>query len=326
MRARALATLAASLLMIALAAAPALGEDLAGGRISPGPQGFEIGAARRQLWLVPLPGERLLMHTIVLRPQGDGPFPLAVINHGSNQNSVLRATFNLSAYHKLAYWFLAHGYAVALPIRPGHGATGGPYFEDQGRCHDVNYRKSGLATANSIQAAVDYLTAQRFIRKSNVLIVGQSAGGWGALALASRNPPAGRAVINFAGGRGGRVDDQPGRNCAPDRLVAAAGDFGRTARIPTLWLYSQNDSYFAPALSKRIFAAFRGAGGTGDYYLLPPTGADGHILINSDNAIALWAPIVERFLQSVPNKTPMSPIARRLAITPIAPPNINPVR
>lgn len=297
-----LATLVA--LLIALLAVPAGGEDLAGGHTLPGPQGAEIGAARRQLWFVPLPHEQLLMHTFLLRPPGDGPFALVVINHGSNQNSQARAAFDLSAYHRLAYWFLARGYAVALPIRPGHGATGGPYFEDQGRCDDVHYRKSGLATADSIQAAVDYLTAQPFIRKSGVTIVGQSAGGWGALALASRNPAAVQAVINLAGGRGGHVDGEPGNNCAPDRLVAAAGEFGHTARIPTLWLYAQNDSYFAPALSERMFAAFHDAGGSAEYRLLPALGADGHIRMTGDAAIALWAPIVERFLQSVPNETP----------------------
>ena len=94
----------------------------------------------------------------------------------------------------------------------------------------------------------------------------------------------------------------------PDRLVAAAGDFGRTAQIPTLWLYSGNDTYFAPALSKRMFAAFRNAGGTAEYHLLPPLGADGHMLIKSDDAIALWAPIVERFLQSRLTKTTASAI------------------
>lgn len=304
MRRTVAALLAASLLLAAALAAPAAGEDLAGGLVRPGPQGPQIGAARRQLWLVPLPHERLLMHTIVLRPQGDGPFPLAVVNHGSNQNSMARAGFNLAAYHALAYWFVARGYAVALPIRPGHGATGGPYFEDQGRCDDAHYRRSGLATADSIQAAVDYLTAQPFIRKTGVLVVGQSAGGWGALALASRNPPMVQAIVNLAGGRGGHVDGRPGNNCAPDRLVAAAGDFGRTARIPTLWLYAQNDSYFAPVLSQRMFAAFRDAGGSAEYRLLPPLGAEGHVRMIGDEAIALWIPILDRFLRSVPDERP----------------------
>jgi dienelactone hydrolase len=304
-RRKVLATFAGALLLLALAALPAAAEDFAG-VMRAGPQGPEIGPARRQLWLIPLPGERLLMHTFVLRPPGNGPFPLAVINHGSTQNSELRAHFNLSGYHKLAYWFLARGFAVALPIRPGHGATGGPYFEDEGRCPDVDYRKSGLATADSIEAAVDYMTAQPFVRGTGVVVVGQSAGGWGALALASRDLPAVKAVIGFAGGRGGHREGRPQQNCAPDRLVAAAAAFGRTARTPTLWLYAQNDSYFAPALSQRLFAAFRGAGGTGAYHLLPPVGADGHVLIESDAAIALWAPIVARFLAADDHKTRVS--------------------
>jgi dienelactone hydrolase len=266
-----------------------------------GPQGPEEGELRRQLWMVPLPGERLMMRTLMFRPRGAGPFPLAVINHGSDQSSVRRANGpQLSDYRNVGEWFLARGFAVALPLRPGHGETGGPYFEDQGRCESADYLTSGLATADSIQAAVDYLTAQPFLRKSGVVVVGQSAGGWGALALASRNPAAVTAVINFAGGRGGRSDDQPNNNCVPERLVATAGTFGGTARIPTLWLYSENDSYFGPALSKGMDQAFRDAGGRADFHLLPPLPEDGHRLISSDAAAPLWTPILDRFLAEHP--------------------------
>jgi dienelactone hydrolase len=262
----------------------------------PGPQGPEGGAARRQLWFIPLPGERLVMHAVVLRPPGPGPFPLAVINHGSAQSSAQRAIFSPSEYANASQWFLNHGFAVVLPLRPGHGETGGPYFEDQGRCESVDYEKSGLATADSIQAAVDYLAAQPFVKKSGMVVIGQSAGAWGALALASRNPRAVRAVINFAGGRGGRIDDKPDNNCAPDRLIEAAGNFGSSARIPTLWLYSKNDSYFAPGLSKRMYEVFSIAGGNAEYHLLQPFGSDGHSFIDSNEASKLWAPIVEKFL------------------------------
>lgn len=277
-------------LLLTLTAAPAAGQKV------PGPQGPEEGAARRQLWLIPLPGERLLMRATVMRPPGLGPFPLAVINHGSSQSSVQRAAFIQPEYADASQWFLDRGFVVALPLRPGHGATGGPYFEDQGRCENADYEKAGLATAGSIQAAIDFLTAQTFVRKSDAVVVGQSAGGWGALALASRNPAAVRAVINFAGGRGGRTDDQADNNCVPDRLVTAAGEFGRSARIPTLWLYSKNDSYFAPSLSQRMFDAFRGAGGNAEYHLLQAFGTEGHLLIESREAFALWAPLIEKFL------------------------------
>jgi dienelactone hydrolase len=110
--------------------------------------------------------------------------------------------------------------------------------------------KAGRATADSIQAAVDHLTAQPFVRKSGVIVAGQSAGGWGTLALASRNPRMVAAAINYAGGRGGRVDDQPGTNCAPERLVRAAAEFGRTAQIPTLWIMRRTTASLVPRCHK----------------------------------------------------------------------------
>jgi len=55
----------------------------------------------------------------------------------------------------------------------------------------------------------------------------------------------------------------------PDQLVDAVAEFGRTARVPMLWIYTRNDSYFGPDLSKRMAEAFRAAGGNVEYHLLP---------------------------------------------------------
>jgi dienelactone hydrolase len=265
------------------------------GPTTPGPQGPEDGAARRQLWLIPIPGEQLLMRATLMRPPGDGPFPLVVINHGSVESADMRAKFPMPDYPVISQWFLDRGYAVALPQRPGHGETAGPYFEDQGFCEDPDYGQAGLRTADSIEAAIDYLTAQPFVRKADVIVVGQSAGGWGAIALASRNPPSVKAVINFAGGRGGRSNNVPNANCSPGQLIAAARVFGESARIPTLWFYSESDDYFGPALSQHLYDAFRDAGGRAEFHMLPPF-AHGHLLINSGDAFVLWAPILEKFL------------------------------
>jgi dienelactone hydrolase len=183
-----------------------------------------------------------------------------------------------------------------LPIRPGHGATGGSYLEDQGGCENADYFKAGLASAASIEATLEYMATQPFLKRGQVVVIGQSAGGWAALALASRNPPAVRAVINFSGGRGGRSLDEPNANCAADRLIAAAGEFGRTARVPTLWIYAENDSYFGPALSKRMADAFRAAGGRVEFQLLPPVGEEGHLVMLDPEATRIWGPTVEKFL------------------------------
>jgi dienelactone hydrolase len=288
---RRLLRVALGAILLALAGiAPACAQAAAGA------QGPAQGDLQRQRWFIPSPEPGLLMRATVMRPRGRGPFPLVVVNHGSTQSAARRAAVPLPAYDALSRWLVERGYAVVVPQRPGHGETGGTYLENQGGCANADYHKSGLATALSIEATIAYMLRQPFVRKTGIIVIGQSAGGWGALALAGKNPPGVKAVINFAGGRGGRSYDRPNNNCAPDRLVAAARTFGTTARIPTLWIYARNDTYFAPELSKRMADAFRAGGGRVEYHLLPAIGSDGHRLIELRQAVAVWAPIVRAFV------------------------------
>src|SRR5262249_16339147 len=130
--------LAAAVFMVAV---PGVGPLVAE---TAGPQGPEQGLFRNQSCLVPSPEPSLLMHTAVFRPQGPGPFPLVVINHGSTQNEARRANYPLPAwdFEDISLWFVARGYAVVIPQRPGHGDTGGPYLENQNGCDNADYRRS----------------------------------------------------------------------------------------------------------------------------------------------------------------------------------------
>jgi dienelactone hydrolase len=65
--------------------------------------------------------------------------------------------------------------------------------------------------------------------------------------------------------------------------VAAAGEFGKGARVPVAWLVAENDSYFSPALSKRMADAFRASGGRVDFRVLPAFGSEGHELAERDD-------------------------------------------
>ena len=90
---------------------------------------------------------------------------------------------------------------------------------------------------------IDYMTEQKLAVPDSAIVIGQSAGGWAAIALSSQNLPSVKAIIAFAAGRGGRVGGKPNNNCAPDKLVEATAEFGRTARVPMLWIYIENDTY-----------------------------------------------------------------------------------
>ena len=241
-----------------------------------GPSGQEGEPFRRQEWRVPSSDSDIAARALLFRPNGAGPFRLAVIAHASTQNVLRRAQMPQPEYRALAAFLVARGFAVLVPERLGHGATGGRYVEDQGGCDEADYAHAGRTTAEEISLALAYLQKQDFIRADAAVVIGHSAGGWGALALANADPKAISAIVAFAPGRGGHANDEPGKICAPHTLLAAAAEFGKAARIPVTSLIAANDSYFAPAFSQKLADAFRSGGGKDDLRTLPAVGSEGH--------------------------------------------------
>jgi dienelactone hydrolase len=263
-----------------------------------GPQGAEGEPDRAQPWLIPSPAANTPAHALLFRPEGNGPFRLAVIAHASTQNGLRRAQMPQPEYRVLAGFLTARGFAVLVPERLGHGATGGSYLEDQGGCDEADYARSARATAAQIALAHEFMRGQPFIRKDGAVIIGHSAGGWGALALAHESPDILSAIIAFAPGRGGHAEDAPGQVCAPQTLLATAALFGKSARVPVTWLVAANDSYFPPELSRRLADAFRGSGGRVDFHMLAADGSEGHWLAETDGGIGSAAGELDRALKS----------------------------
>jgi dienelactone hydrolase len=270
----------------------------AAAQVSLGAQAAEGDPDRRQQWLVPSPDSAAAAHAILFRPPGEGPFRLAIVAHATSQNVLRRAQMPQPEYRALAAWLVARGFAVLVPERPGHGATGGRYLEDQGGCDEADYAKAGRATADAIISALDFMRGQSFVRQGGVVIVGHSAGAWGALALSERNPPGVSAIIAFAPGRGGHANDLPNQVCAPHTLISAAGEFGKAARVPVTWLVAANDTYFSPALSRQIADAFRAGGGRVDFRVLAAYGSEGHWLAETEGGVKSAAPELARALKA----------------------------
>jgi len=257
---------------------------------------------QEEIWALPL---TLPSIAYVVHPVGNGPFPLAVMNHGVSLNAHERSFFPLVEFRDAAIWFARRGYLVVAPTGPGYGAGAldapelglfSVFYSKIGNCENPNFRDAGMATAALDEWIIGYMTAEKLAVPGSAIVIGQSAGGWGAIALSSQNPPAVKALIVFAGGRGGRVGGKPNNNCAPDKLVEASADFGRTARVPTLWIYIENDTFFGPDLSRQMHVAYTGAGGNAEYHLMPPFGNEGHFFIDSANAIPHWSPLASQFL------------------------------
>jgi len=224
------------------------------------------------------------------------PHPVAVIGHGRAARAEGRAALGRARYEANARWLAGLGFLVAIPTRIGYGETGGDDLEAGGPCRSRHYPPGFRAAADQMMAALDLLRSRPDAAPDRGIVLGQSYGGASAIALAARNPAGIQAVINFAGGSGGDPVRSPGRPCAPAALEGTFGDFGATARIATLWIYAANDRYFGAAHPRQWFAAYRAAGGDGEFIQYPPHGRDGHGLFTE--APALWQPRVLQFLRA----------------------------
>jgi dienelactone hydrolase len=249
----------------------------------------------------PSGAQRLTLEATLYRPAGPGPFPLVVMSHGTPRDPRRRAERRLR-YNAQSWEFVSMGFAVVIPMRRGYGHSEGEYAEEDGPCDCSHFYEAGLESARDLKATVDFMSTLSGIDPHRLVLVGYSSGGLASLVLAGQGLPGVRGVINFAGGRGSRRH----RNCSPDRLVEACARAGRTTRVPTLWIYAENDSYFPPGLARRMCAAYRRAGGQVQFIMLPPCLEEGHDLFPDVRGLGRWTPVVNRFLNDLgfPGKMP----------------------
>jgi len=238
----------------------------------------------------------------VFEERGRAPYPLLVLNHGRAINQAGRQRYGRVRLSEASKYFASLGYSVWVPTRIGYGVSGTDEDpEYSGECGNKDYPPAYAAATEQVLQVIDYARRQPQIDGSRIVAVGQSFGGTTSIALAARGLPGLLATVNFAGGGGGNPDTRPGNPCEPYKLAEMFAGSGRSSRIPTLWIYTENDRYAGPRYTKSWYEAFRAQGGAGEFVLLPPFGEDGHSLFS--RGMPLWKPIVERFLVAqVPTK------------------------
>ena len=224
-----------------------------------------------------------------------GPKPVIVINHGRAGEAAERAALGRARYADTSRWFARMGFVVALPTRIGYGATGGEDVEDSGACTRKNFPPGFMAAAQQVIATLQAVRERPDAAKDRSVILGQSYGGAGTVAAASLNPPGVAAAINFAGGGGGDPKGRPQRPCSPQMIQRTYAQFGSSARVPMLWIYTENDQYWGVTHPREWFEAFQGAGGRAEFVQVAPHGDDGHQLFARFPEV--WKPVVAEFLR-----------------------------
>ena len=233
----------------------------------------------------------------VFKPSGDGPFPFVVLNHGRAGTPAERLQVRRWRYADASRWLVRRGFAVFVATRRGYGDTGGSDVETNHNCSNPWYTEPMAGGVESVLSVVQYAKQQSFTDKARFIVMGQSVGGFLSVGTGAANPEGLVAVINFAGGHGGRPDRDPGNPCGTGKLTQVFAQAGKNSRVPALWVYTENDKYFGPDHTKSWHEAFVAAGGKAEYRLLPAFDNDGHALFV--RGAKIWQPVVAEFLKSL---------------------------
>lgn len=233
------------------------------------------------------------LEAFLVRPAGTKRYPLALLSHGSPRSFDDRATMSAHKYYGIALEYARRGFAALIVMRRGYGTSPGGRVDSVGGCAKAAYLPAAAVAVADLRAAIDAMARRPDVTTTGMIAAGQSAGGLATVALTAQAPAGLVAAINFAGGRGSRGDDDV---CNPDGLVQAFATFGKTSRVPMLWVYAANDSYFGPDLARRLHDGFRTGGGNAKFIAAPPFGDDGHYLYAVASR-AQWTPYVDSFLR-----------------------------
>jgi dienelactone hydrolase len=229
----------------------------------------------------------ITLETTVYKPDGPGPFPMIVFNHGKMPGDPrMQARSDPLPF---AREFVRRGYVVVAPNRQGFGQSGGTYEQDG--C-DVEH--NGLGQAGDVAATVEFMSKQSYVDAQHIVVAGTSHGGLATIAYGVEAAPGVRALINFSGGlRQDACADWQGN------LTHAFGAYGEKTSVPSLWLYGDNDSIWPAPLVASMYAAYSEHGANAKMVDFGTYKNDAHRLVGDRDGVRVWWPAVEAFLARV---------------------------
>jgi dienelactone hydrolase len=229
----------------------------------------------------------ITLETTIFKPDGAGPFPMIVFNHGKMPGDP--HTQARSRPLAFAREFVRRGYVVVAPNREGFAKSGGTYQQE-----GCDVEKNGSAQAADVAATIAYMSKASYVDASQIVVAGTSHGGLTAIAYGTQAAPGVRGLINFSGGL--RQDACSGWQ---DNLTHAFEVYGEQVHVPSLWLYGDNDSIWTPDLTRRMYAAYVNHGAAAKMVDFGAYKNDAHRLVVDRDGVPIWWPSVDAFLTRI---------------------------
>ena len=227
---------------------------------------------------------------IVKRADVTEKLPIALITHGKSSHLSDMLESKASDYAGPARDLARRGWLAVVVMRRGFGQSDGPMAATMS-CATTSFANRFAADADDLQGVLAAVSKRPDVDPDRAIAIGVSAGGAAVVALAARNPPNLRGVVSVSGGL--RMPDCP----KEDVLVNAYKDFGSASRVPNLWVYARNDSFFGPDLVERIQSAFLDGGGDVKLVMYEKFGQDGHSIFTSAAGKLQWLMEMDAFLR-----------------------------
>ncbi|HEV3205708.1 MAG TPA: prolyl oligopeptidase family serine peptidase [Terriglobales bacterium] len=184
---------------------------------------------------VVFPSGGLQLHGFLWKPEGTGPFPAIVWNHGSEKLP--------GSQPALASFYTGHSYVFFVPHRRGQGRSPGNNIQDLVEQAPPNERAQRMVElqeteVDDVIAALNYLKSRPFVDPARIAISGCSYGGIQTLLTGERDLGV-RALVPFAPGAMSWGQNLPLRG----RLMRAVD----LAKAPVFLIQAANDYSLAPS-------------------------------------------------------------------------------
>lgn len=249
-------------------------------------------AAEPQAEVVSFQSEKIILHGTLYKPEGKGPFPAVVYNHGSAPGMLSK-----QAFETLGPVFAEHGWVFFGPYRRGQGlsSSAGPYIGDQiADAQKKGGLRAGAATMvrlletdhlNDQLAALTWLRMQSFVDPDRVAVAGTSFGG---IEVVLGTEKASYCAGVDSAGAAQSWGNSPELQDVMTRAV-------RNSKAPIFFFQAANDYDLSP--SRTLSAAMKNAGKQFEVKIYPAFGSsvqDGHSFGYFGSEV--WGPDVFRFL------------------------------
>src|SRR6266850_1874118 len=216
---------------------------------------------------VTFPSGKLTLQGVLYKPEGTGPFPAVVYNHGSAPGMLSK-----EAFEALGPVFASHGWVFFGPYRRGQGlsASAGPYIGDEiAAAQKAGGINAGAAVMvrlletdhlNDQLAALAWLRAQSYVKPDRIAVAGNSFGGIEAVLGAER---ASYCAAVDSSGAAQSWAQTPEVQALMTRAV-------RNSRAPIFFFQAENDYDLSP--SRTLSAAMNDAGKVFELKIYPAFG------------------------------------------------------